>query len=174
MFICLLFCEVSSDPVWVDRYRKELCRDCCCLSPNEGLARGTRVTGGDFLSVSTFRSLLVFVVFFFHCGNNGWKIALQLAEIYVHLDDPRLECWFWGRLHGTSIYNVRMAKGLAKCVRYDETSLYRGSFSYILLFLGRENRLVEVRYERFLCNCHIEEYEGILLTSRNDQIELCP
>ena len=45
-----------------------------------------------------------------------------------------------------------------------------GLFSYILLFLGRENRLVEVRYERFLCNCHIEEYEGILLTSRNDQI----
>ena len=99
MLICLLFCEVSSDPVWVDRYRKELCRDCCCLSPNEGLARGTRVTGGDFLSVFTFRSLLVFVVFFFfHCGNNGWKIALQLAEIYVHLDDRRLECWFWGRL----------------------------------------------------------------------------
>ena len=49
-----------------------------------------------------------------------------------------------------------------------------GLFSYILLFLRRENRLVEVRYERFLCNCHIEEYEGILLTSRNDQIELCP
>ena len=49
-----------------------------------------------------------------------------------------------------------------------------GLFSYILLFLGRENRLVEVRYERFLCNRHIEEYEGIWLTSRNDQIELCP
>ena len=86
MFICLLFCEVSLAPVWVDRYRKELCRDCCCLSPNEGLARGTRVKGGDFLSVFTFRSLLVFVVVFFHCGNNGWKIALQLAVIYVHLD----------------------------------------------------------------------------------------
>ena len=70
----------------MDRYRRELCRDCCCLSPNEGLARGTRVNGGDFLSVFTFRSLLVFVVVFFHCGKNGWKIALQLAGIYVHLD----------------------------------------------------------------------------------------
>ena len=78
MFICLLFCEVSLAPVCVDRYRKELYRDCCCLSPNEGLARGTRVKGGDFLSVFTFRSLLVFVVFFFIVATTVGKSLFNL------------------------------------------------------------------------------------------------
>ena len=165
MFICLLFCEVSLAPVWVDRYRKELCRDCCCLSPNEGLARGTRVKGGDFLSVFTFRSLLVFVVFFFSL----WQQRLEnRSSTCRDIRASRLEWWFWGRLEPRYDEGPKDWQNVFAMTRL---RYMEGLFSYILLFLGRENRLVEVRYERFLCNCHIEEYEGILLTSRNDQIE---
>ena len=168
MFICLLFCEVSLVPVWVDRYRKDLCRDCCCLSPNEGLARGTRVKGGDFLSVFTFRSLLVFVVFFFSL----WQQRLEnRSSTCRDIRASRLEWWFWGRLEPRYDEGPKDWQNVFAMTRL---RYIEGLFSYILLFLGRENRLVEVRYQRFLCNCHIEEYEGILLTSRNDQIELCP
>ena len=46
-------------------------------------------------------------------------------------------------INGTSIQ--RRANGLAKFARFDEVSLYRGSFSYTLLLLGERNSFVITR-----------------------------
>ena len=62
---------------------------------------------------------------------------------------------------GTSLW--RRTKGLAKFVRLNAVSLYQGSFSYILLLLRKENRLLNRRL--FYIEVRLKKYISTLLKS---------